>query len=560
MVRQHNAFRTKMAQHQQTKEPIPLTGLAGFAQNWRKDALSGFIVFLIALPLSLGIAMASGVPPMSGVIAAVVGGILVSRFNGSHVTINGPAAGLIVVIVGAVESLGNGDPMAGYRSMLAAVVISGGLLFLLGRLKAGRLGDFFPASAVHGMLAAIGIIILAKQAHVALGVKPEGKEPLELLAEIPHSLMNWNPEVAIIGAASLLIMIVLPLIKNNYIKMIPAPMVVVLLGMGLAHYFDLEHEHKYLFLDGHEYTLGPKFLVTLPDRVLDGIVLPDFSKTLSYPFLMAVISITLVQGIESLLSAKAVDKLDPWKRQSDLNKDLSAVGAGSAISGMIGGLPMIAEIVRSSANINNGGRTGWANFFHGVFLLVFVVAFPTLIHSIPLAALAAILMYTGYKLAAPQHFKHTLQIGSEQLAIFTTTLIITLATDLIIGVFSGILLKMIIHLFRGASLRTLFKPTVSVHYESLADRFLVSVHNVAIFSNYLSLKKQLDDIPKGKDVVVDFDNATLVDHTVMEHLHTYKDLYEREGGTFELKEMGHLIPRSQHPLSARRTSRKQVSA
>ncbi|HOZ40347.1 MAG TPA: SulP family inorganic anion transporter [Flavobacteriales bacterium] len=549
-----------MAQQKNTGDQVPLNGLPGLRQNWRKDSLSGFIVFLIALPLSLGIAMASGVPPMAGVISAVVGGLIVSRINGSNVTINGPAAGLIVVIVGAVESLGGGDPMAGYRSMLAAVVISGAILFLLGRLKAGRLGDFFPASAVHGMLAAIGIIILAKQVHVALGVKPEGQEPLELLAEIPHSMLNWNPDVAIIGILSLLIMIVLPLIRNRYVKMIPAPMVVVLVGMALAHYFDLEHEHKYLFLDGHEYSLGPKFLVTLPEHVLDGIVFPDFSKALSYPFLIAVVSITLVQGIESLLSAKAVDKLDPWKRQSDLNKDLSAVGAGSAISGMIGGLPMIAEIVRSSANINNGGRTSWANFFHGLFLLVFVVAFPTLIHSIPLAALAAILMYTGYKLAAPHHFKHTLHIGREQLAIFTTTLVITLATDLIIGVFSGILLKMIIHLFRGASLRALFKPTVAVHYESIADRFLVSVHNVAIFSNYLSLKKQLDNIPKGKDVVVDFDNATLVDHTVMEHLHSYKELYERQGGTFDLKEMGHLIPRSQHPMAARRTSRKAVSA
>ena len=549
-----------MAKQMNSGEQDPLNGLHGLRQNWREDSLSGFIVFLIALPLSLGIAMASGVPPLAGVISAVVGGLIVSRINGSNVTINGPAAGLIVVIVGAVESLGGGDPMAGYRSMLAAVVISGAILFLLGRLKAGRLGDFFPASAVHGMLAAIGIIILAKQVHVALGVKPKGQEPLELLAEIPHSMLNWNPDVAIIGMLSLLIMIVLPLIRNRYVKLIPAPMAVVLVGMALAHYFDLEHEHKYLFLDGHEYSLGPKFLVTLPERVLDGIVLPDFSKTLSYPFLIAVVSITLVQGIESLLSAKAVDKLDPWKRQSDLNKDLSAVGAGSAISGMIGGLPMIAEIVRSSANINNGGRTSWANFFHGLFLLVFVVAFPTLIHSIPLAALAAILMYTGYKLAAPHHFKHTLHIGREQLAIFTTTLVITLATDLIIGVFSGMLLKMIIHLFRGASLRTLFKPTVAVHYESIADRFLVSVHNVAIFSNYLSLKKQLDNIPKGKDVVVNFDNATLVDHTVMEHLHSYKELYERQGGSFELKEMGHLIPRSQHPMAARRTSRKQVSA
>jgi MFS superfamily sulfate permease-like transporter len=543
-----------------TDKNIPLSGIAGLKQNWQKDLVSGFIVFLVALPLCLGISLASGVPPMAGLITAIIGGLFVSRINGSHVTINGPAAGLIVVILGAVEALSDGDPMAGYRSMLAAVVVSGTLLFILGRLKAGRLGDFFPSSAVHGMLAAIGVIILSKQAHVALGVKPEGKEPLELLAEIPHSIAHMNPEVAIIGLVSLLIMFVLPLFKNRWVKMVPAPMVVVLAGIALGHYFDLEHEHKYLFLDGHEYSIGPKFLVTLPENLADGIVFPDWSKALTLPFLTAVITITLVQGIESLLSAKAVDKLDPWKRESDLNKDLSAVGAGSALAGLIGGLPMIAEIVRSSANINNGGRTGWANFFHGAFLLVFIAAFPTLIHSIPLAALGAILMYTGYRLAAPGHFKHTLQIGPEQLSIFTTTLIVTLATDLIIGVFSGILLKILIHLTRGASFRSLFKPNLHLRYDHMSDCFVLEVHDAAIFSNFLGLKKKLDSIPAQAHVRVDFDKATLVDHTVMEHVYSYKEKYERAGGHFEVTEMGHLVPRSQHPHAARHKSKKSKSA
>ena len=543
-----------------TDKNIPLSGIAGLKQNWQKDLVSGFIVFLVALPLCLGISLASGVPPMAGLITAIIGGLFVSRINGSHVTINGPAAGLIVVILGAVEALSDGDPMAGYRSMLAAVVVSGTLLFILGRLKAGRLGDFFPSSAVHGMLAAIGVIILSQQAHVALGVKPEGKEPLELLAEIPHSIAHMNPEVAIIGLVSLLIMFVLPLFKNRWVKMVPAPMVVVLAGIALGHYFDLEHEHKYLFLDGHEYSIGPKFLVTLPENLADGIVFPDWSKALTLPFLTAVITITLVQGIESLLSAKAVDKLDPWKRESDLNKDLSAVGAGSALAGLIGGLPMIAEIVRSSANINNGGRTGWANFFHGAFLLVFIAAFPTLIHSIPLAALGAILMYTGYRLAAPGHFKHTLQIGPEQLSIFTTTLIVTLATDLIIGVFSGILLKILIHLTRGASFRSLFKPNLHLRYDHMSDCFVLEVHDAAIFSNFLGLKKKLDSIPAQAHVRVDFDKATLVDHTVMEHVYSYKEKYERAGGHFEVTEMGHLVPRSQHPHAARHKSKKSKSA
>ncbi|MBK8226504.1 MAG: SulP family inorganic anion transporter [Flavobacteriales bacterium] len=541
-----------------SKRNLPLSGIAGLKENWKSDLVSGFIVFLIALPLCLGISLASGVPPMAGLITAIIGGLFVSRINGSHVTINGPAAGLIVVILGAVESLGGGDAMAGYRAMLAAVVVSGALLFLLGRMKAGRLGDFFPSSAVHGMLAAIGVIILSKQAHVALGVKPEGKEPLELLAEIPHSIANLNPEVAIIGLVSLLIMFLLPMFRNKWIKMIPAPMVVVLAGIALGYWFDLEHEHKYLFLDGHEYSIGPKFLVTLPENLADGLVFPDWSKALTLPFLIAVVSITLVQGIESLLSAKAVDKLDPWKRESDLNKDLSAVGAGSALAGLIGGLPMIAEIVRSSANVNNGGRTGWANFFHGAFLLIFIAAFPTLIHSIPLAALGAILMYTGYRLAAPGHFKHTLQIGPEQLSIFITTLVVTLATDLIIGVFSGILLKLIIHLSRGASLRSLFKPNMHLRYDHLSDCFVLEVHDAAIFSNYLGLKKKLDSIPPQAHVRVDFDKAIIVDHTVMEHVFGYKEKYERAGGRFEVTEMGHLVPRSQHPYAARRKPKKHA--
>jgi MFS superfamily sulfate permease-like transporter len=532
--------------------PIPKDRLEGLKENWKADLISGTIVFLIALPLCLGIALASGVPPMAGLITAIVGGLLVSQVSGSHVTINGPAAGLIVVILGAVESLGPGDPMTGYRAMLAAVVVSGVLLFLFGRIKAGKLGDLFPKAAVHGMLAAIGVIIISKQIHVALGVKPEGKEPLGLLAEIPKSLVTFNPEIAIIGVVSLGILVILPLIRNRYVKMVPAPMVVVLVGMALGRYFDLEHEHTYLFADHHNYTIGPEFLVTLPSNVIDGIIFPDWSKTFTMPFLMAVMSITLVQGIETLLSAKAIDKLDPYKRQSDLNKDLSAVGAGSAISGLIGGLPMIAEIVRSSANVSNGGRTRWANFFHGALLLVFVIAFPALLHQIPLAVLAAILMYTGYRLAAPSNFIHSYHIGAEQLAILCTTLVVTLATDLIIGVASGILLELIIHLVLGARVKELFKPAITVS-GSTGNGTIVSVHRSVIFSNYLSLKKNLDRVPMDKVLTVRFDRANMVDHTVMENLHTYKEIRERKGGRMVITGMDHLVPRSHHPMASRRT-------
>jgi MFS superfamily sulfate permease-like transporter len=537
---------------------LPKDRLAGLRQNWRGDLTSGFIVFLIALPLCLGIAAASGVPPMAGIISAVIGGLVVSQMSGSFVTINGPAAGLIVVILGAVESLGHGDAFAGYQAMLAAVVVSGVLLFLFGILKAGKLGAFFPASAVHGMLAAIGVIIMSKQIHVAMGVKPDGKDPLSLLVEIPHSLATLNPEIAIIGGVSLAIMIFFSLVKNKYIKMVPAPMVVVLVGIALGFYFDLEHEHKYLLLDS-QFTVGPKYLVTLPARVLDGIVFPDFSQVATWAFAGAVLSITLVQGIETLLSATAVDKLDPYHRKSNMNRDLAAVGAGSALSGMIGGLPMIAEIVRSSANINNGAKTRWANFFHGGFMLLFVVAFPFLIHQIPLAALASILIFTGYRLASPKAFASTLKIGKEQLAIFCTTLVVTLATDLIIGVASGIALEIILHLFYGAPLSTLFRPRVQM-VEVEENHYIVEIQAAAIFSNYIPIKSKLDSLPRKAEVEVMMTEAVLVDHTTLEHLTHYANDYNRAGGKMTISGLDQMVASSSHPMASRYLSKSIANA
>ena len=273
---------------------LPKTGLAGLKENWRSDLLSGFLVFLIALPLCLGISMASGFPPSAGIITAIIGGILVSRINGSNITINGPAAGLIVVVLGAVQSLGEGDAMAGYRYTLAAIVVASVLQILLGVFKAGRLSSFFPASVVHGMLAAIGIIIMTKQIHVMLGVTPEKGSLFATMAQIPHSLLNPNPEIAIIGLTGLAILIIWSMVKNRMFKMIPAPIIVVLAGMGLARYFDLNHEHMYLFLPDahflphHEATVGPKFLVAISENFMSSFFFPDFSKTFTLEFWEAV--------------------------------------------------------------------------------------------------------------------------------------------------------------------------------------------------------------------------------------------------------------------------------
>lgn len=478
--------------------------------------------------------MASGVPPLAGIIGAVVGGTIVSLISGSHVTINGPAAGLIVVILSAVESLGGGA--SGYQCTLAAVVVAGGILFVMGFLKAGLLCQLFPSSVVHGMLASIGIIIISKQLHVMLGVTPHSSEPLPLLAEVPSSLMHMNPAVAVIAFASIAILVAHSLVKNKNIKRIPAPLIVISVALGL----------------GAAFGLGSTYLVKLPSNLMDGITHPDFSRCGSYQFWLAVVSITLIQGIETLLSGAAVDKLDKYKRHSNLSRDLSAIGLGSMISGAIGGLPIIAEIVRSTANIDNGARTRWSNFFHGAFMLTFVLLASSLLNRIPLSALAALLVFTGYRLASPRVFLETYRLGTEQFIIFVTTVVATLSTDLLVGVLVGIATKLFLHLRGGAALSNLFSSHLTIIEQPEENAIKVKLTDAAIFSNYISLKQQLDTIPPGRVVRVDLSNACLIDHTVMERLEDYKLEYNADGGDCDICGLQQHTSDSLHPLAARR--------
>jgi MFS superfamily sulfate permease-like transporter len=529
--------------------PPTSSGRESSKARWKSDAISGFLVFLIALPLCLGISMASGFPPIAGIITAIVGGVLVTLMSGSELTIKGPAAGLIVIALGAVEELGKGDAMTGYKLALAVVVVAGVVQIAFGLLKAGVLADLFPPSAVHGMLAAIGVIIASKQIHTLLGVKPEAKEPLELIAEIPRSIAHANPEIALIGVVSLIVLFGLPLAKNRYAKMIPAPMVVILLAIPLGFAFDLDHEHKYL-LSGHEFAAGPRFLVTLPGDLTKALTLPDFSQILSGTSIKYVVMFALVGSIESLLSTKAIDMLDPEGRRSNLNRDLLAIGVGNTISGLAGGLPMISEIVRSSANINNGGKTRWSNFFHGLCLLVFVAFAPGLIHQIPLSALSAMLIYTGFRLASPKEFQKTYSIGKEQLLIFITTLAVTVGTDLLIGIGAGILMKLVIHMVNGVPLRSFFAPAVSVQEE--ADAVVVRVKDAAVFTNVIKLRRSLEGIGSDKRIVLDLRHAHVVDHTVMERIHEFQTEFERAGRSFAVEGLEDHASMSPHPLAARK--------
>ncbi|MBS1214419.1 MAG: SulP family inorganic anion transporter [Proteobacteria bacterium] len=526
-------------------------GLSGLKASWRQDIVAGFLVFLIALPLCLGVAVASGFPPMAGILSAIVGGLLVSRLNGSHVTITGPAAGLIVVILTAVQSLGQGDAMAGYRYTLAAVVVAGGLQIALALYKAGRLAAFFPASVVHGMLAAIGIIIMAKQIPVMVGVQTTGETLLSSITELPHGLAYFVPEIAFIAMVGMGILIGWPLIGNRFLRKVPAPILVIGSGMILGKLFDLDQLRPgESFMVPKDVILGPAFLVSIPDSIIASIYFPDFSKVFTLAFWESVVAITLVGSLESLLSTAAVDKLDPQKRYSDLNRDLRAVGIGNTISGLIGGLPMIAEIVRSSANVDAGAQTGWANFFHGAFLLFVVMIFPFVIDTIPLASLAALLVYTGFRLASPKAFARTLDLGREQLALFVITIAGVLATNLLAGVLIGIAAKLLIHVARGVPLRNLL--AISYRMErSEPNTCVIHVSGSAIFSNFIALKSELADLPHGKHVIFDLSDAYLIDHTVMELIDQYRKDYDERGGHCEIRGLSDHESYADHALAAR---------
>jgi MFS superfamily sulfate permease-like transporter len=515
---------------------LPKTGLAGLKENWRYDLQSGFLVFLIGLPLCLGISVASGFPPSAGIITAIIGGLLVSRLNGSFLTINGPAAGLIVVVLSAVQTLGAGDASAGYRYTLAAIVVASLIQLLMGFFKLGQLSAFFPASVVHGMLAAIGIIIMVTQSHVMLGTIPEAGNLFAIIAQIPHSLATLHLDVALISFLALLILIIWPLMNSK----IPAAIIVLLVGALFAWHFDFDNSAVHNDLN---------YLVVLPDQFMASFAFPDFSKILSLDFWVAVLSISLVGSIESLLAITAIDQLDPYQRTSDVDKDLTAIGIGNLIAGLLGGLPMIAEIVRSSANISYGARSAWSNFFHGLLLLLFVVFFTGFIQRIPLAALAALLVFIGYSLASPSTFSRVKDIGNEQLFIFLITIVSTLATNLLLGVILGTLTKLIISLARGVLPSNLFKIHFTIQ-ASDQDTQLIKLSGSALFSNVLQLKKVLHQLALGQKLIIDLSNAYLIDHSAMSFLQQFQHHYESKGGHCQIIGIA-LTTFSDHALAGR---------
>ncbi|NJB82985.1 SulP family inorganic anion transporter [Wenyingzhuangia aestuarii] len=524
-----------------------------------QNIFAGFVVSLIALPLGLGLALASEAPPISGIIAAVVGGIIVSIFGGSNVTITGPGNGLVVVLLTAITTLGGGDMQLGYMYTLAAIVVSGFIMVLLGFLRLGILSDFFPSTAIQGMLAAIGVGIFAKQFHVMLGNSNEDGGLVELLLEIPKTINtfivtdNHNFFYAgIVGLVSLFIMIFHAKIRNKYFQLVPAPMWIVVFAVGMSYFFQLVLKQ--------EHPIDEAWLINIPNDVFSSLAFPNFGKSYTPEFITAVISITLIASIESLLSIKAVDQLDPLKRRSNVNKDLKALGFATIISGFLGGLNVVTVIARSSVNVNNKATNRSANFFHAIFLLAFLILFQTQLKMIPLSALAAILVYTGYKLAAPKNILAVSKVGYEQLIIFFATLLTTIFTSLIIGILIGILATFIVHVVVNKEIimfvRNGLKPNVLM-YKETDGSYYVSVKNFSSFVNFYRLKNKLNRIPEHENVVVDFSRCRFVDNTVMENIHTYVEKFESKQGNLEVTGLDLHGTTSLHPFAPRNINKSR---
>jgi MFS superfamily sulfate permease-like transporter len=529
----------------------PKSGFKGLIENWQSDVIASVSVALVAMPLGLGIAIASGLPPMSGIITAVIGGIVATFFRGSHLAINGPTAGLIAVMLSSIAMLDDGSGSV-LNYLMAAIIISGVLQVALGLFKLGKFAHIFHSTVIHGILAAIGVIIIAKQIHIAMGTVSNADEIVGTLIDAVRQIPNINPFVGIISLVGILLLSFQSKISYKLFHLIPAPVWLIILAVPFVFLFDFFEDQTYLFL-GNEYAIGPKLLVNLPNNLLDAIIFPNFSKMHTLPFWISVVSITVIGSIESLAGSKAVDKLDPYKRKTDLNKDLIGIGLSTMVSGAIGGLPVITVIARSSVNVHNNAKTKWSNLYHGLLLLLFVFILAPVIKMVPLCALAILLVHTGYKLASPKVFKQMYSHGPEQLIFFVGTLVITLFTNLMVGLFGGLALALLVHWLLSMVplrefLRMIFNSGSNL-FTNTDGSYVLHIKGIANFLATLKIEGLLARIQPGTKVTIDFSETKLVDHSIMENLYEFKRSHNSKGGQVILTGLGQHNASCSHKLA-----------
>ena len=526
----------------------PKKNLNSLVANWQSDFIAAVSVALIALPLSLGIALAAGAPAMAGILSAVVGGVVTTFFRGGHISINGPAKGVIAVILLGVALMDDGSGQA-FNYVLAAIVVSGALQTLMGLLKLGRFADIFHPSVITGILAAIGIIIFAKQIHVAMGTSSDSPNIVQNLVDAVLLLPEANPFVVIISLTGLFLLLFHSKVNYRFFQILPAPMWVIALSIPFVYAFNFFDPHS-LSLFGRSYDVGPQLLLEIPDNIMDSIMHPNFGKVHTLEFWTTVFSLLMITSIESLAIAKAVDKLDPFKRKTDLNKELTGIGISTVAAGLIGGLPIIAVIIRSTVNIHNGAKTKWSNVYQGLLLLFLIVVVSPIMRQVPLCAFAILLVYTGFKLASPTVFKQVYAKGPEQLVFFLATMVLTLYTNLLVGLLGGLLLTMVSHmLLAGVAVPQFFRMIYKSGSEVLAlpdGSYNLNIKGIANFLGIIQVNKLVAQIPSGADVTIDLSNTRLVGITYMDYLVDFLRAQKDAGGNVVITGLDSHVSSSTH--------------
>lgn len=535
------------------KEQIPLTGLKGLLKHWNNDVIAAISVSLVALPLSLAIAKGMGLPPISGLITAAVGGIITTFFRSAYLTINGPAAGLIAVVGASAVALSpTGEAIDGFPHVLGAIVVAGALQVIIGLLRFGRIAEIFPTSVIQGVLASIGIIIFAKQMHVAMGTKSDGNNTIEIISDIFQKIPEMDPYIAIISGIGILLLIFHSRISYKVFHFIPAPVWVLAIAVPIVFLYGyLETNEIAIF--GKVFEAPKDYLIDVPDNWIETLPFPNFEKVMTGTFWMSVISINLISSVITLAAAKAVDKLDPYKRKTDLNRDLSAVGIATMASGFIGGLPVLNVIVRSTVNVHNNAKTKWSNFYHGLFIVLFVLLMTPVIQMFPVAALAAVLVVTGTKLASPRVFREVYEQGLEQMIFLLATIMITLYKNPLVGILGGIGVTLVAHLLMSRLSITQFVQMVFRSGTGLKENkdgtYTLRVKGVANFLSLLRLIKILEEVPEGADVKVDLSKTRLIDLTFQEKLMEFRAAHRLTGGKVQITGLEEHVASSNHKLA-----------
>ena len=521
-------------------EQKPKEGFKGFVENFQSDLIAAISVSLIALPLSLGIALAAGAPAMSGILSAVVGGVVTTFFRGGHISINGPAKGVIAVILLGITLMDDGSGQA-FNYVLGAIVVSGAIQTLLGLLKLGRLADIFHSSVILGILAAIGIIIFAKQIHVALGTHSESSNIVQNLIDAVLLIPEANPFVVLISLTGLIILLFHSKISFRLFQFFPAPIWVIALSIPFVYLFNFFDAQTLTFF-GKSYEVGPSLLLKIPENIMESIMFPNFSMINTIEFWTTVFSLLIITSIESLAIAKAVDKIDPYKRKTNLNKDLTGIGLSTVASGFVGGLPIIAVIIRSTVNIHNGAKTKWSNLYQGILLLILIVVLGPLMRQVPLCAFAILLIFTGFKLASPGVFKQVYDHGPEQLIFFIFTMVLTLYTNLLVGLVGGLSLALATHMLLAKLPISQFFKMVYNSGSDLSqiaeDRYELKIKGIANFLSIPRIDKLIKKIPDGAEVRVDLTDTKLVGITFMDYIVDYLKIQKTLGGNVVLEGLG----------------------